>query len=293
MDLQKRFFALPDAVKARLSLQEHRPVRGYFGKGGEDLDQVLAEKVDSAAGEKIRRPRKDNKEALDTNGVPWSRPQGGYVAEIFGQASNLPTEEELPGFREVLEAYSDEMFRLSKRILSFMARVLGKQPSFFERYLTNPVATHRLLHYWPIQDFSRQIGVGEHSDYGLLTILKQDAVGGLQVLNARDSRWVHCCPVPDAFVVNLGDMMSRWTASRFKSTIHRVVNISPQERFSVPYFLEPNMDALIEHGGLCDGPAGQRQEQTATAEDILERFYRASGQLKFGAPGSGNSAANP
>jgi len=301
-ELQRRFFALPEAAKRRLALHEGSPVRGYFGKGGEDLDQVLSEKVDSAEGQKIaRQARKDNKEAMDMNGASWSRPQGGYVAEIFGQPSALLAEDELPGFHEVMEQYSSEMFRISRRVLSFLARVLGKAPDYFEQYLTNPVATHRLLHYWPIQDFSSQIGVGEHSDYGLLTILRQDAVGGLQVLNAKDSRWVHCCPIPNAFVVNLGDMMSRWTAHRFKSTIHRVVNISPMERFSAPYFLEPNMDALIEHGGLCDGPSVQRDlgaegqggcrrqvsgAETPTAEDILERFYRASGQLKFGPRGA-------
>mmetsp|Transcript_36734 Transcript_36734/g.105816 ORF Transcript_36734/g.105816 Transcript_36734/m.105816 type:complete len:687 (+) Transcript_36734:71-2131(+) len=279
MELQKRFFQLPDAVKQRLALNEACPVRGYFGRGGEDLDQVLDQKLDDAP---RLRARTDNKEALDTNGVPWSRPRGGFVAEIFGKASRLPEEAELEGFRETIEEYSAEMFALARRLLSLFARVLDQPPDLFERHLTAPVATHRLLHYWPIDDFSKQIGVGEHTDYGLLTILKQDSVGGLQVLNAKELRWVHCCPVRNAFVVNLGDMLARWTGHRFRSTIHRVVNASAEERFSVPYFLEPNMDTVIATGGLCDpaldlpAPA----DDPTTAEDLLERFYRASGQLK-------------
>jgi len=306
MELQKKFFELPEKIKQRLAINDESPVRGYFGRGGEDLDQVLQDSVDAAGGQKIgRQTRKDNKEALDTNGVPWSEPQGGYVAGVFGKPSQLPSEQELAGFRAVLEKYSAEMFRLSRTILSYMALVLSKPPDFFDQFLTRPVATHRLLHYWPITDFSSQIGVGEHTDYGLLTVLKQDNVGGLQVLNARDKLWVHCCPVQNAFVVNIGDMLARWTAHRFKSTVHRVVNVSAADRYSVPYFLEPNMDCVIVPGALDaaedpgdEAPASPMSQhrrrcrlrqvwrrasmtgEAATAEDILERFYRASGQLK-------------
>jgi len=224
-----------------------------------------------------------------------------FVAQIFGMPSQMPAEEELPGFKETMEEMSSNMFVLSRRILGLLARVLGAPSDAFDRHLTNPVATQRLLHYWPLRDYSTDIGVGEHTDYGLLTILKQDSVGGLQVLNAKDSKWVHCCPIDNAFVVNLGDMMGRWTGHRFKSTVHRVVNVSPSDRYSCAYFLEPNMDSLIVPGALApsalgvptwNGPGNCRPSQAAgaTAEAILERFYRASGQLKanpeeLGGPG--------
>jgi isopenicillin N synthase-like dioxygenase len=298
MDLQRKFFALPAAIKERLRLNAESPVRGYFGVGGEDLDQVLERQVDEANGtDSIKKSRKDYKEALDMNGVPWSKPEGGYVAEIFGLPSRMPEEEELKCFREVLNEYATEMFRIAQRVLEIMALVLDKPKNFFESYLTRPVATHRLLHYWPLKDLTTQIGVGEHTDYGLLTLLKQDMVGGLQVLNARDGKWIHCPPIDNAFVVNLGDMLSRWTGHRFKSTVHRVVTTSSTDRYSVPYFLEPNMDTVISYGGLCHGPGMQnssdgsslkfqpppRQPESLfkedTAEAILGRFYTASGQL--------------
>jgi isopenicillin N synthase-like dioxygenase len=298
-EFHRRFFSLPNETKERLRLNEESPVRGYFGKGGEDLDNVLGKQVDAAGKEKIaQQTRKDHKEALDMNGVPWSKPAGGVVAEQFGMPSRLP-EEELSGFEEVVEEYNAEMFKMSRRLLSLMAQVLGQDADLFEPHLTNPVATQRLLHYWPTEDFSKQIGVGEHTDYGLLTILKQDSVGGLQVLNAKDSTWVHATPIEGAFVVNLGDMLQRWTGNRFKSTVHRVVNTSNTDRFSVPFFLEPNMDSMIVPGGLCSAPAldgcdkmqrrarlrnwwGQMRSMgpAKSAEDILESFYRASGQLK-------------
>jgi len=299
-EFHRRFFALPTEAKERLRLNDESPVRGYFGKGGEDLDNVLGKQVDAAGKEKIaHQARKDHKEALDMNGVPWSKPVGGAVAAQFGMPSRLPDEEELEGFKEVVEEYNAEMMKMSRRLLSFMAHVLGQDADLFEAHLTNPVATHRLLHYWPTEDFNTQIGVGEHTDYGLLTILKQDSVGGLQVLNAKDSTWVHATPIEGAFVVNLGDMLQRWTGNRFKSTVHRVVNTSNTDRYSVPFFLEPNMDSMIVPGGLCSAPGldgcdkMQRRARlrnwwsqmramgpAKSAEDILESFYRASGQLK-------------
>lgn len=303
LDMTRRFFQLSEAVKADLGLNASSPLRGYLGKGVEDLDEVFGAKVDEAArGRAIPKARKDNKEALDTNGVAWSRPEGGFVARSLGMPSRIPAEELLPGFEEVLDAYAREMFRVCRRLLELMAAVLELPADFFEQHLTAPVATHRLCHHWPMQDLSQEVSMGGHTDYGLLTILKQDIVGGLQVFNARDSRWVHCVPIENAFVVNLGDMMDRWTGGRFKATVHRVVNVSPTDSYCVPYFLEPNMDTLIVHGGLCqpeslpnnDSKALHRrrcqlrqhwmqQRSTrgaATSEEIVERFYRASGQLK-------------
>jgi len=298
-EFHRRFFSLSKTTKESLRLNDECPVRGYFGRGGEDLDNVLGKEVDAAGKKKIaQQTRKDHKEALDMNGVPWSKPDGGSVATMFGMPSRLP-EDELEGFEEVIEEYNAEMFKMSRRLLSFMAQVLGQDADLFESHLTNPVATQRLLHYWPTENFNTQIGVGEHTDYGLLTILKQDSVGGLQVLNAKDSTWVHATPIEGAFVVNVGDMLQRWTGNRFKSTVHRVVNTSNTDRYSVPFFLEPNMDSMIVPGGLCSAPdlddcdelqrtarLGNWQSQmramgpAKSAEDILESFYRASGQLK-------------
>jgi len=187
---------------------------------------------------------------------------------------------------------------MSRRLLSFMAQVLGQDADLFEAHLTNPVATHRLLHYWPTEDFNTQIGVGEHTDYGLLIILKQDSVGGLQVLNAKDSTWVHATPIEGAFVVNLGDMLQRCTGNRFKSTAPSCEHEQHRPLLR-SFFLEPNMDSMIVPGVLCSAPGldgcdklqrrailrnwwGQMRAmgQAKSAEDILESFYRASGQLK-------------
>lgn len=227
------------------------------------------------------------------NGAPWSQPAGGYVASIFGMPSRFPSEELSPGFEEAMNEYNTQVFALARRLLGLMAQVLGQDADFFEQHLSRPVATSRILHYWPIKDYKNTIGCGEHTDYGLLTILRQDSTGGLQVLNGKDLKWVHALPIERAFVINIGDMLERWTDHRFKSTIHRVVNTSPQDRFSAPYFLEPNMDSLIVTGGLCRGKDDLSTDdgQSKTSEEILESFYRASGQLKNYASDADQGAA--
>merc|ERR1739848_696893 len=201
-----------------------------------------------------------------------------YIAQIFGQPSQLPSEEDVPGFREAHEEYANAMFQLAKKVLRLMALVLEKPGDFFEAHLTRPVATQRILHYWPLKDFQKEIGCGEHTDYGLLTILKQDSVGGLQVLNAKDMQWVHAIPIKGAYVVNIGDMLARWTGHQFKSTIHRVVNLSPAERYSAPYFLEPNLETIIAPAELYAGP--RTDGEALSAEMILERYYRGAGLLR-------------
>jgi isopenicillin N synthase-like dioxygenase/RNA:NAD 2'-phosphotransferase (TPT1/KptA family) len=275
LELQKRFFQLPEAQKKVLSTGAACPVRGHFGKGGEDLDGL---DMSNAKANVPSAKLTDNKEGLDLNGVPWSQPGSSYIAKIFGQPSQMPSEREVPGFRATHEEYGNAMFQLSRKLLGFMALALDQPADFFEAHLTKPVATHRLLHYWPLNDFQKEIGCGEHTDYGLLTILKQDGVGGLQVLNAKDMQWVHAIPIKDAYVVNIGDMLARWTGHHFKSTVHRVVNLSRAERYSSPYFLEPNLDTVITPGELYKGP--RSDGKSVPAEMILEQYYRGAGLLR-------------
>jgi isopenicillin N synthase-like dioxygenase len=301
IDLRKdeqAFFNLPADRKLAIKTNDDSPVRGYFGRGAENLDGVVfgdaEDRVEKSktlngmpASPKKRAAKKtDNKEGLDMNGVPWAKPGESNVARVFGKPSQWP--EDLPEMRETVERMSAELFKLAKKLLRLMALALGRGSDFFEALLSNPVATHRILHYWPLLgDFERQIGIGEHTDYGLLTILRQDDVGGLQVLSGLDMQWVMVPPINGAYVVNLGDIMSIWTCDYFKSTIHRVVNIANRDRFSSPYFLEPNLDTLIKKGDL------EPRRPDRTAEEILEEFYCAAGLLKPESPNKRRRVGSP
>lgn len=127
-----------------------------------------------------------------------------------------------------------------------VAADLGAEPDYFEDKLDAPMATLRLLHYPPQPAAAEkgQIGAGTHTDYGNITILLPDAVGGLEV-RRRDGVWLKAPTIDGAFVCNIGDCLMRWTNDVYVSTPHRVVNSSGLERYSIAFFLDPNPDAEV------------------------------------------------
>jgi isopenicillin N synthase-like dioxygenase len=152
---------------------------------------------------------------------------------------------EIEGFRETVLAYLDAMTELGHALMLGIARSLELPPSYFaERYTADPLVLFRIFHYPPVPPRSDEWGVGEHTDYGVLTILKQDEVGGLQVKS--HGRWIEAPPVPGSFVCNIGDMLDRMTGGLYRSTPHRVLNTSGRDRYSFPFFFDPGFDARIE-----------------------------------------------
>jgi isopenicillin N synthase-like dioxygenase len=124
-----------------------------------------------------------------------------------------------------------------------IALSLGLEESyFFERYTGDPLILFRIFNY-PARPTTEGWGVGEHTDYGLLTILKQDEAGGLQVKS--QSHWIEAPPIPGSFVCNIGDMLDRMTGGRYRSTPHRVRNLSGRDRLSFPFFFDPNFNAEV------------------------------------------------
>ena len=136
-----------------------------------------------------------------------------------------------------------------------IATDLGLEPDFFADKFDAPMATLRLLHYPPHPEGAEagQIGAGTHTDYGNVTILLPDDVGGLEV-RRRDGTWISAPTVPGAYVCNIGDCLMRWTNDTYVSTPHRVVNRGGRERYSVAFFFDPNPDATVAClPGCADG----------------------------------------
>jgi isopenicillin N synthase-like dioxygenase len=159
----------------------------------------------------------------------------------------------LPGWRATLVAYYDQMERLSGALLRGFALALGLDESYFAAFYRKPLTQINMLHYppHPPSTSERQFGLRPHSDTTAFTILAQGDVGGLQV--ERCGEWIEVPPSNGSFVINIGDMMARWTNDRFASTPHRVINRSGLERYSVPFFAIPDFDAVVECLPNCSG----------------------------------------
>ena len=159
---------------------------------------------------------------------------------------------DLEGFRRPVEAYHHAMCALGDRVIAVIAGLLGDAAGVLSAGFTSPTTWLRLLHYPPVDVGADDdlFGSAPHRDFGCITILAQDDVGGLQVRDV-DGAWIDVPPRPDAFVMNVGDMLHRWSNGRLLSTPHRVINRTGRERYSVPFFFDPHMSTVIEPLPSC------------------------------------------
>jgi len=162
---------------------------------------------------------------------------------------------ELPGFRAAVEGYFDAVTKLGDRLLGPLALCLGLAPADLRARYRKPIAFMRLFHYPPNSNVAqKEYGAAEHKDYGFLTILAQDATGGLEV-RSPEGELVLAPPRPHHFIVNAGDMLSAITADAIRSAPHRVVNRAGIGRYSIPFFYDPDFDARF--AGLPELSAGE------------------------------------
>jgi isopenicillin N synthase-like dioxygenase len=163
---------------------------------------------------------------------------------------------------------------LGTKVLSAFALALDLPEDFFADKVTKPLTTLRLLHYPPQEgriDESR-LGAGAHTDFGCFTMLWQDDAGGLQVRNSA-GEFIDAVPIAGTFVVNVGDMMARWTNDRFASTTHRVINASGRERYSMAFFFDPNFDAEVSCLPTCLAPGeSPHYPPTTSGQHLLDRI---------------------
>jgi len=150
-------------------------------------------------------------------------------------------------FQHPCEAYYKAIYSLSLVVLDMIARTLPYGPQVFDQFTSNhPAAPLRLLHYPRAQKTTvRQLGASAHTDFGAITLLLQDGNPGLEVLDTNSGDWMPIEPNPDSYVVNVGDMLSKWTAGRYKSSVHRVLNKNPTDRYSVVFFFDGNLDCPL------------------------------------------------
>lgn len=228
-DASRTFFAQDAQTKMEIAMERGgRAWRGYFPVGAE-----------------LTSGKADVKEGIYFGAeLPADHPRVRDGTPLHG--SNLfPSG--VPELREAVLAYMDAMTQLGHVLMEGIALSLGLDPSYFaDRYTRDPLTLFRIFNYPgdpALPDDEPRWGVGEHTDYGLLTILKQDDTGGLQVKSG--GRWTEAPPIRGAFLCNIGDMLDRMTAGQYKSTPHRVQNVTRRDRISFPFFFDPNFDATI------------------------------------------------
>ncbi|MCW5771499.1 MAG: isopenicillin N synthase family oxygenase, partial [Rhodospirillaceae bacterium] len=161
----------------------------------------------------------------------------------------------MPGFKETIQTYIGQVDTIARHVVRLIALALGLPANALDHHFSKPTTFLRMLHYppQPTDAPENQFGSAPHTDYGIVTILAQDDSGGLEV-RPRGGEWLSAPPLPGAFVLNVADMLARWTNDRFVSTPHRVINTSRRDRYSIPYFFDTSMDAVIECLPTCTGP---------------------------------------
>jgi isopenicillin N synthase-like dioxygenase len=226
--------------------------RGYIRLGGEALDPS--------------KPA-DVKEAFNI-GLELKPDDPELLARAPFRGANLWPD--IAGFRDTMLDYFDRVWRLGRDLHRGFALDLGLPIDFFQTKLDKPIAVLRLLHYPPVVQppAEGQLGAGAHTDYGNVTLLATDAVGGLMVQD-RSGRWLDAPVMPGAFVCNIGDCLMRWSNDVYVSTPHKVVSPAGRDRYSVAFFLDPNPDAVVACLRTCIGPDRPAKYAPISGADFL------------------------
>ncbi|KAI0671113.1 2OG-Fe-II oxygenase [Trametes maxima] len=254
----KRFFALPAGVKQTLDIHKSANFKGYTALLGENTNA---------------ENRGDLHEGFD---LGWEEFNGGGRTDDGAMSGENVWPDGLPGFREDVLQYYHAAIGVGKALFPLFALALDLPENFFEDKTTKPAAIMRLLYYppqtGPVDD--RVQGIGAHTEY-CFTILWQDNLPALQVLN-NAGKWIDAVPIPGTLVVNLGDQFARWTNDVFKSTVHRAVNRSGVERYSIPLFFGTDYDVKLEALPSCVSDDFPPKYETVTAGEYVKSRLEAT-----------------
>jgi isopenicillin N synthase-like dioxygenase len=252
----KRFFAQPEEWK--LKCLKHTGTNGYEPMESQVLD------VESPA---------DLKESFNL-----SKPA------LPGTPDDVPNfwPDDFPGFREEVDKYHNATQKLALHISRLIALSLDMPFEFFDRTFDNQKAALRLLRYPPMprNPKANQLGAGAHTDWGWITILGQDAHGGLEVETAHGD-WITVDPIPGAFVVNLGDLVPEWTNGFYHSSLHRVLNKKPDvDRYSIVLFYNHRYETVVKTIPTCLKPGESPREPVVSGDHRKMKYFQSRKHLE-------------
>ena len=226
--VMQEFFNLPEEEKLKIHISKSNAFRGY-----------------TPLGKELTNAKYDWHECVDF-GLDI---EPNHAEVMAGNQLMGPNQwpESQPNFRKVLEKHWDLMIVLGRKITEGLAISLGLDKNYFAPFISKSHSFMRISNYPPYgknQEENVGDGIGAHIDYGFLTILLQDNIGGLEVKNT-DNEWVSAPMIPGTFLINIGHMIQRWTNDYYKATVHRVIPPEHESRCSLPFFFEPNIDTVV------------------------------------------------
>ncbi|CAG7923547.1 unnamed protein product [Penicillium olsonii] len=265
MECSKRFFDLPLDEKLQIDKNRNSFNRGY--------ELLRSQMLEVGTGPELKEGLYIGEE------IPEDHPY--FLEKKLNSGPNQwpQTVSDKNEFQETTMEYYHAVFELAKDVLGVLAQTLGVESTFFEPLTDGAVATMRYLHY-PAQpedtDEKLNRGIGAHTDFGCITLLLQDEVDGLQVLDAPTGQWLDVKPVPGAYVVNLGNLFMRMANDKYKSNTHRVINKSGRERYSIPFFFSGNPDYICECLPNCREEGETAKYGPITVQDMVTASYKES-----------------
>ncbi|RDI77724.1 hypothetical protein Vi05172_g12290 [Venturia inaequalis] len=265
LECTKQLFALPQEYKDAVLKDKNTWNRGYEKIGSQILEVGTAPELKEGyyIGEDLStdHPYFVNKR-LNSGPNVWPE--------------NMPNVGE---FKETATTYYKAMHALARDVLAAIAQTLDLEPTYFQEFTKDAIATLRLLHYppqAPDSDEKLSRGIGAHTDFGSVTLLLQGEVDGLQVYEKSTDEWLDVKPIEGAYVVNLGNAFMRWSNDKYVSNLHRVINKSGQERYSIPFFYSGNPDYVIKCLPGCVGD-GVKYEPITVEEAVRGAYLKSYG----------------
>lgn len=270
----RKLFALPTDEKRLLS--DPTMSRGYTAMEEETLDPANQPtrgdtKEGYYIGRDVPKSHKDYNPAKLKGPNVWPTPDKCTLSK-----------DDCDEFKEVMEEYFSRASDISFRLVRLIAQAIGLVKNHFDNKFVEQFATIRLLHYAAEKSRPQEglYACGAHSDYGMITLLLTDNNPGLQILTL-DNVWIDVPPRPNAFVVNLGDMLERWTNGLFRSTVHRVLTNGDRERYSIPFFYEPDFDTVVECLDVCKSEGNPpKYEPTTAGQHLLDKYLQTHADFK-------------
>jgi isopenicillin N synthase-like dioxygenase len=258
LDWTWRLFAMPDGEKQALSITNSNCMRGY--------ERMALQTLDVGSPPDLKESFMLGRDLA---------PDHAYVRR--GVPNHGPNQwpDNLAGFRGQIQSYQAHVEALGKHLMRCLALSLDLPESQFDDGFDEPMCTVRLLHYppHPASAADNQLGAGAHTDWGSITMLLQDHNGGLEVRNAA-GEWIRATPIPGTFVVNLGDMVRRWTNDLYHSTLHRVRNESGRDRYSIAAFFNPDFFYQVECLPTCRSADAPPIYSTCTVGEHIDEMFR-------------------